>query len=164
MDSTTTNDRRVPTHATAAEIRYRDGRVFLGRIFIPSSSSRHSGAMRIDEWMNETGTFFPFLPDDSKATVLLNRDLVSVLAVAPIDESDLSLDAGLDEDVPKRRIAVEVGDRRIEGQVVVDMPENQRRMLDYLNRGESFLLLRTPDRWFLIRKSTIARVVEIEEG
>jgi hypothetical protein len=160
MDSSTMNDRRVPTHATAAEIRCRDGRLFLGRIFVPSSSSRHTGPMRVDEWMNEGGAFFPFLPDDSTSTVLLNREQVALLAIQPSEGGEADPEAEL----PRRRIAVELGDRRIEGEVVVDMPESQRRTLDFLNRGESFLLLRTPDRWFLVRKSLVARVVEIQEA
>jgi hypothetical protein len=157
------NELRVPTHATVAEIRCRDGRIFLGRVFIPGSSSHHSGAMRVDEWMNESGVFFPFLPDDSKATVLLNRDQVAVLAVAPVEETEAEA-VEPDMEIPKRRIAIELGDRRIEGEVRIDMPQSQRRVLDYLNRHEPFLLVRTPGRWFLVRKSLIARVVEIQEG
>jgi hypothetical protein len=156
------NELRVPTHATVAEIRCPDGRHFLGRIFIPGSSSHHSGAMRVDEWINEAGVFFPFLPDDSKSTVLLNRDQVAVLAVAPGEESAGHVEPEVE--IPRRRVAIELGDRRIEGEVLIDMPQSQRRVLDYLNRHEPFLLLRTPDRWYLVRKAMIARVVEIQEG
>jgi hypothetical protein len=154
---------RVPTHATEAEVRCRDGRSFLGRVFIPGSSSHHSGTMRVDEWMNEGGSFFPFLPDDSTSVVLLNRDQVAILAVAPRPETD-GEPVEPEPQLPKQHIAVELGDRRLQGEILLDMPQTQRRVLDYLNRHEPFLLLRTTDRWFLVRKSMIARVVEIQEG
>jgi hypothetical protein len=155
------NELRVPTHATAAEIRCADGRVFVGRIFIPPSSSHHTGSMRPEEWMNETGPFFAFLADDARATVLLNKQEVAVLSVAPGHDEDAEAE---DAELPVHRLAVELVDRRVEGVVVVDMPPGHRRVLDYLNRPEPFLLLRAEDRWHLVRKSLITRVIEIEEA
>jgi hypothetical protein len=92
---------------------------------------------------------------------------VAVLSVSPMAESEGEGEGGAvdpDPDIPRRRIAIELGDRRIEGEVHIDMPLNHRRVLDYLNRAEPFLLVRTPARWYLVRKSLIARVVEIQEG
>ena len=155
------NELRVPTHATAAEIRTADGRIFVGRIFIPSSSSQHTGSMRPDEWLNQTGPFFAFLADDAKSTVLLNKQEVAVLSIAPSQDEDARAE---DVDLPERRLALELGDSRIEGVLLVDMPPGQRRVLDYLNRPEPFLLLRTVDRWHLVRKNLITRVMEIEEA
>jgi hypothetical protein len=155
------NELRVPTHATAAEIRCADGRVFVGRIFIPISSSHHTGAMRPEEWLNETGPFFAFLPDEAKSTVLLNKQqvaLISVPAIVEVPEEDE------DAELPLHRVAVELGERRVEGFVLIDMPLNQRRTLDYLNRPDSFLTLRAGDRWHLVRKSLITRVIEIQEA
>lgn len=151
---------RVPTHATAAEIWCRDGRLFTGRLFIPVSSSQHDGPMRVDEWINTGSPFFAFLPDDAKKAFLLNRDQVAVLSVAPPDMD--AEETALEEETPSHRIVVEVGDRRLEGEVRIDMPEGHQRVLDYLNRPDRFLLLRTPKQWYLVRKSLIARAVEQE--
>jgi hypothetical protein len=164
------NELRVPTHATPAEIRSRDGRIFLGRVFIPESSSHHSGPMRVDEWMNESsrlnpggGWFFPFLPDDSESIVLLNREQIAMIVVAPGDDVPLP-EEEVEATLPHRRVAIEVGDRRLEGTVLIDMPDNQRRVLDYLNRPGPFLLIRNPDRWYLVQKELIDRVIELQEG
>ena len=155
------NELRVPTHATAAEIRCADGRVFVGRVFIPISSSHHSGPMRPEEWLNESGAFFAFLPDEAKSTVLVNKRQVAVLSVpAQVDEVADEEDAEL----PLVRVAIELGDRRIEGRVLLDMPMGQRRVLDYLNRPDVFLRLRAGDRWHLVRKELITRVIEIQEA
>jgi hypothetical protein len=151
---------RLPTHATSAEIRCDDGRVLTGRVFIPVSSSQHSGEMRPDEWMNEGTPFFAFLPDESKKAILLNKQQVAVLTIAPIPEV---LDEETREEVVTRRVAIDVGDRRVQGQIAIDMPENHRRLLDFLNRPEAFLTVRGDERWHLIRKGLITRVVEIEE-
>jgi hypothetical protein len=155
------NELRVPTHATAAEIRCADGRVFVGRVFIPVSSSHHSGPMRPEEWLNESGAFFAFLPDEAKSTVLVNKRQVAVLSVpAQVDEVADEEDA----EMPLVRVAIELGDRRVEGRVLLDMPEGQRRVLDYLNRPDVFLRLRAGDRWHLVRKELITRVIEIQEA
>src|SRR5687768_1926457 len=143
------NELRVPTHATAAEVRCADGRTLIGRVFIPSSSSHHTGPMRPEEWMNESGAFFAFLPDDAKATVLVNKAQVAVLSVPPLHDVDAE---GEDVELPVRQVSIELGDRRVEGALVIDMPLGQRRVLDFLNRPEAYLTLRTEDRWHLVRR------------
>jgi len=148
---------RVPTVALAAEVFCADGRVMRGRIFVPACAPRHAGASRPAEWINESGPFFPFLPDDSGSAVIVNKLEVLVLTVAA--EAD-SGDVVEDVEVPERRLSVECADRRFEGTVMIDAPENQRRVLDHLNRPEPFLVLRAGARHHLVQKARIARVVE----
>jgi hypothetical protein len=151
---------RVPTQATTAEVRCDDGRILVGRVFIPATASHHTGAMRPHEWLNEGAPFFAFLADESKSTVLLNKQQVAVLTIAPEIEVE---EQEKQEDVVVRLVAVDVGDRRIQGRIVIDMPENARRVLDALNQPEAFVTIRGEGRWHLVRKSLITRVVEIEE-
>ena len=151
---------RVPTVALAAEVLCSDGRRFVGRIFVPASASNHSGPMRPEEWMNESAPFFPFLPDDATAPVILNKREVLVITV-PADADAGDLPEGADN--PRRRVTIETRDRRFEGLVVIDMPQNQSRVLDYLNRPEAFLTLRDGDRHHLVQKDWITRVSEIRE-
>jgi len=148
---------RIPTVALAAEVFSPDGRVLRGRIFVPASAQRHAGASRPAEWINESGPFFPFLPDDSESAVILNKHEVLVVTVAA--EAD-SGDVLPDVEVPERRLSVECADRRFEGTVVIDAPESQRRVLDHLNRPDPFLVLRSGERHHLVQKVRITRVVE----
>ena len=149
---------RVPTNALEAEVLCADGRTFKGRVFIPVLSSHRAGPMRASEWMNDRSPFFPFLPAEGGDSFILNRDEVLVL----------TLDAGADRDGDdpadevsiRRRVIVECRDRRFEGDVAIDMPENLRRVADYLNRGEPFLIVEDGDRHHLIRKARITRVIE----
>jgi hypothetical protein len=150
---------RVPTVAVPAEVACVDGRTFTGRIFIPAAASHHSGPMRPEEWINESLSFFPFLPDDASVPVMLDKHTVLVVTVGAGDSPETQEDLGFEQ-----RVAVECGDRRLEGVLHIDMPEHHRRVQDYLNRPELFLTLWEGTRRHLVQKHHITRVIEIREG
>lgn len=147
---------RVPTVAVAAEVRCGDGRVFSGRIFVPAAASTHSGPMRAEEWINEPAAFFPFLSDREEVPVLLNKaEVVAVtLTSPPAEEERAPAEDGV------RSVTIECGALRFEGDLRIDMPEGQRRVLDTVNRPERFLTLRAGDRHHLVHKRHITRVLE----
>ncbi|HVQ31822.1 MAG TPA: hypothetical protein VMV21_19655 [Vicinamibacteria bacterium] len=153
-------DFKVPTVALAADVFCDDGRQFKGRIFLPASASAHAGVMRAEEWMNESNRFFPLLPDGASSPIILNKREVLVVTVPASADRDVVLD---ELHVRERRVAVECGGLRLEGTILIDMPEANRRVVDYLNRPEAFLTLREGDRHHLVCKPRITRVVEIRE-
>ena len=153
-------DLRVPTVALAAEVSCADGRLFPGRIFLPATASGHTGVMRAEEWMNEPHEFFPLLPDGARSPVILNKREVLVVTVPASADHDVVLEEAR---TPERRVAVECGGLRLEGTIVIDMPEAQSRVLDYFNRPGAFLTLRQEDRHHLVCKARITRVLEIRE-
>ncbi len=116
--------------------------------------------MRAEEWMNEPTRFFPLLPDGAVAPVILNKREILVITVPASADRDVVLDEIV---VRQRQVAVECGGLRLEGTLLIDMPEANRRVLDYLNRPESFLNLRQGDRHHLVCKARITRVLEIRE-
>jgi hypothetical protein len=150
---------RVPTVTLDVEIVCANGTWFVGRIFMPAASSHHSGPMRPDEWMNDGAPFFPFLPANLSTAVILNKADVVVLSV--LAGSDIAADV---PDLPRRRVQVECRDRVVGGIVVIDMPEGHRRVLDYLNTSDPFLIVYDGDREHLIRKARITRVTEPGEA
>jgi hypothetical protein len=151
---------RVPTVAMAAEVLCADGRSFRGRVFIPALASRHTGPMRLEEWLNEPTQFFPFLPDDANSPVLMNKREVLVMTFPspPADEDSL------EPEIPHRRVAVECEARRLEGVLVIDMPSHLSRVLDCLNRPQMFLTLHDGNQHHLVQKERITRVLEIPEA
>ena len=162
MSETPYRELRVPTTALQAEVVCADGRTFRGRVFIPDAASTHHGPMRPAEWMNDPAPFFPFQPENEPHSFLLSRSEVLVFTVqagANADLDDADGGGGL-----RRRVIVECGDRRFEGDIVIDMPSHQMRVLDYLNRADPFLIVRDGGRRHLIRKERITRVVEPEES
>ena len=150
---------RVPTIAFDAEIVCGDGTWFVGRIFLPAAASHHTGPMRPDEWMNDTTPFFPFLPAEASSPIILNKAEVVVLSV--VVEGELE-EPGVES--PHRRVQVECRERIVAGILVIDMPEGHQRVLDYLNRPDSFLVVRDGDREHLVRKERITRVTEPREA
>jgi len=149
---------RVPTVALAAEVACVDGRTFTSRIFVPAAASHHSGPMRPEEWINEPLPYFPFLPDDAAVPVMLNKHTVVTVTLQGGEGSEGDVPIGLE-----RRVAIECGERRLEGMVHIDMPENHQRVQDYLNRFELFLTLADGPRRHLVQKHHITRVTEIRE-
>lgn len=149
---------RVPTVALAAEVACTDGRTHAGRIFVPAAASHHSGPMRPEDWINEPLPFFPFLPDDAAVPVMLNKHTVIMVTLQGTEGTESEVQIGLE-----RRVAIECGERQIEGLLHIDMPENHQRVQDYLNRSELFLTLTDGPRHHLVQKHHITRVIEIRE-
>lgn len=154
---------RVPMLELAVEIVCGDGRSFSGRVFVPGQSGRHDGPMRAEEWLNEPTQFFPFVAGHGAAAEVFNkRELMVMTVAAQADEEIANGDLGAT--AVERRVSVECGERRFSGIVRIDMPENQTRVLDYLNRTDPFLTLRDGDRHHLIQKKRITRVLESREA
>jgi hypothetical protein len=152
---------RVPTVSLPAEVVDGEGRRSAGQVFMPAQASAHSGATRPVEWINSPGDFFPFLPEGAQSAVILNKSQVVLLVVgAPADADEVAEEEGL----PRRRVRIECGSQSFEGILLLDMPENQRRLQDYLNRPERFVELRDGERHLLVRKEAITRLHESPEG
>jgi len=114
--------------------------------------------MRPEEWINAPLPYFPFLPDDAAVPVMLNKHTVLVVTLQGGDSSEAFEPVGLE-----RRVAIECGERRLEGMLHIDMPENHQRVQDYLNRFELFLTLTEGTRRHLVQKHHITRVIEVRE-
>jgi hypothetical protein len=151
---------RVPTVAFSADVVCADGRCWTGQVFLPAAAPTHEGPARADEWMNDASPFFPFLATGESRAFLLNKREIVVLTVSASADA-----AGTIEPVGllSRRVLIEAEDQRLEGSILIEMPDDHARPLDYLNRNEPFLTLRDGDRHHLIQKKRITRIVEIPE-
>jgi len=152
------DDLRVPTTSLPVEILCADGHALLGDIFLPAHSALQEGPMRPEEWIETVLRFFPFRLLESRALAILNRtDVVSVTVPAG---SNAAADAAC-PDTPVVRIAVEAGGTRFEGNVLVDMPPDHQRIVDWLNAPAAFFTVRTGSAHHLIQKRHVTRVVEL---
>jgi hypothetical protein len=155
----TGSDFRVPTIPLFVELRCNDGRRFGGQVYLPAQSLNRDAPMRVDEWANGPQRFVPFRASEGACRTVINKHQLAVISVpaeANLDEDDL---AGC----PTYRVVVEIGDLRLEGQVVVDLPPAQQRVVDFLNRPEPFFTLRDGDRHHLVNKHHVTRVIEVPE-
>lgn len=150
---------RVPTVQVEAEVYWADGRTLGGHIFLPEQSAISPGPMAPTEWVNRDTRFFPFRLQGGPG-MLVNKRQVIAIAVP----NDLGGEEGAAPlDVPIRRVVVEAGGRSFEGSVSIDMPVSQQRLVDLLNRDDSFFLLHaTNGRDYLIQKDHASRVREVE--
>jgi hypothetical protein len=142
-----------------AEILCADGRSFRGRVFIPPWPCGTAGPCASRNGSTTRSPFFPFLADAAEAPVLMNKRevLVMTFPTPPPDEESAEPEG------PHRRVAIECEARRLEGVLVIDMPAHLSRVLDFLNRPQTFLTLRDDDRRHLVQKERITRVLEIPE-
>ncbi len=149
-------DLAIPTIQLQAEIRYFDERPLTGRIFLPQQAAHHEGPTRPEEWMNEGGPFFPFIPDSSDRAVILNKRYIVVLTVtAGYELLHLPEETGV-----STYVQVKCGSLELEGLVYIDMPDTNRRLTDWVNRPEPFLMLRDGDVRHLVQKSRITFLSE----
>jgi len=153
------HDFKVPTVQLATELHCVDGGVLKGHVYMAALSAVHAGPMLPQEWINSPPVFFPFREDRGE-TILVNKHQVLAMSVeAPAAGDEEAWEPG----VPTRRTMVEAGGKKFEGDVRIDMPENQRRLVDYLNRAEAFLCMFDGGHQLLVRKELISRVFEVEE-
>jgi hypothetical protein len=153
------HDFKVPTVQLATELHCVDGAVLRGHVYMAALSAVHAGPMLPQEWINSPPAFFPFRRDDG-TTILVNKHQVLAMSVAAPPAGD---EPSWEPADLVRRAVVEAGGKQFQGDVVIDMPENQRRLVDYLNRPESFLCLVSAEARLLVRKDFISRAIEIQE-
>jgi len=146
------NELRVPTVALPAEILNAEGQVLRGRIFVPAAASHHEGPTRPEEWINDPHWFFPFLPDDGTGPFLLNKEQLVVVTVA--------YERMEEHGELERAVRIECAGRTLEGNLHIEMPTNQQRVLDYLNQPPSFVALYAGDRVHLVHKRHVTRLTE----
>ena len=148
----------VPTTPVEGEAHCADGVSYRGNVFLPPSKSSQSGPMLAEEWMNEPEAFFPFLSEAHDSPIILNKKELLVLTLPAPEEPEA--EPGDAPVLEHRQVAVECGEMRVQGRVTLDMPAENRRVLDYLNRSEPFLSLIDGDRQHLVRREAITRVFE----
>jgi hypothetical protein len=142
---------RVPTVPVSAQILRADGTRVAGTIFLPAAASHHDGPPRPEEWINDGHPFFPFLPLDGSSAVVLNKDLLVAVTVAAT--------GGVILDV-EREVQVEAAGEKLAGILHIDLPENQQRLLDYLNLAPDFVPLYSGQSLHLLNKRHVSSFKE----
>jgi hypothetical protein len=145
---------RVPTTPIEAELQFVDGRALRGTVFVPASTSVHSGPERVDEWVNEAASFFAFRPEGTEGAELVGKRGVVRLSVSA---------SAAREDTPteveRSRVVIECSGSRFEGDIRLDMPDHQRRVIDYVNQPGAFISLHDGETVHLIQKRLVIRII-----
>ena len=148
------SDFSVPTRDVSVEIVLLGGRVLRGHVFVGSASATHAGPMHLDEWIGLEDAFFPFVAEEGRSALLLNKGQVLALSCATAEAHRAVAQS-------HHRVMVEAGGRRMEGIVDIEMPQDRSRLLDMLNGPARFFLLRDGDRSHLVQKGEVSRVTDL---
>jgi hypothetical protein len=154
-------DLRVPTATFVAEVVLADGEALHGRFFVPSHTSLHPGPMRPDERLNDDADFFPFLPADATEPVILNKRQVAWVTFDTRSFPRSGEDESLEILSPEHRVTVDCRGKRLEGVLVIDLPDYKSRVLDRLNQPERFLRIKDGDLLHYVSRDHISKVVEM---
>ncbi|MDR0330950.1 MAG: hypothetical protein LBH93_04490 [Chitinispirillales bacterium] len=148
---------RIPVTGRMVVIELMGGAQLGGLVFIPSAAPDHDGTMRLVEWLNAAGDFFPFQAHGEEGHAVLSKR--GVLCLTAYHERD-SDDYDLTDGTCKCGVAIEAGGQSFAGQLIVDTPYNNRRVLDVLNDGKQFVYLLDRGKEVHINKAFIIKVTE----
>ena len=151
---------RIPVTGRMVVIELIGGAQLGGLVFIPSAAPDHDGTMRLVEWLNAQGDFFPFQPRGEEGYAVINkRGVLCLTAYHERDSEDFDLTDG---STCKCAVAIEAAGQSFAGQLIIDTPYNNRRVLDVLNDGKQFVYLLESGKEVHINKTFIVQVVETE--
>ena len=142
---------RVPTTPIEVELQFIDGRASRGTVFVP-------GTAPIDAWIAEPSLFFPFRPEGAVAADIVAKASVVRLSFTPPPARNEDTDLVMAMD--RSAVVIECPGGRFEGEVLLDTPSNQRRVLDYANQPAAFISLHQGDSVHLIQKRLVIRIIQ----
>jgi hypothetical protein len=144
---------RVPTTPIDVELQFVDGRISRGTVFVPASTP-------VDSWVGEATLFFPFRREGAAEAELVAKRSVVRLSFTP----PAAPDPDTAPEVERCRVAIECSGGQFEGEILVDMPSHQRRLLDYINQPAGFVAVHQGGTVHLIQKRLVIRVVQKPSG
>jgi hypothetical protein len=157
---------RIPKREISAEVSLLGQPRKVVKLFLGERAESHSGPEKPSDLLNGSRAFFPAVEPPGRF-VLLHRDLITDLSVDaevefPAEESSGSAEA---EAVAKVLVELALQDgAKVRGTVQFLMPEGRRRLIDFLNTADRFLIVRGNGLARLINKRRIVRVEALEAG
>ncbi len=149
----------VPKLSATVLVRLTDGHAYKGEFRLASESAAHHGHERVKDVLNAEGPMIPFFNPEKNETTLLNKSHILMVELAAPDlasDSDTGTDFG-----DRRGLVVSLtGGIKVRGQVIINMPPDKDRTLDFLNRGERFFYLNSRDG---LRIANLDHVIQVEE-
>jgi len=152
---------RVPKREIQAEIVLFGQKPATLRIFLNEHAEGHTGFERPSDLFNGRGAFIP-ASEKKGGLVLLRRQAVTSVTVAA-DEEFSGGEPRVEDLAPDQATTMTVeilleDASRAHGTITFLMPEGQRRLQDFLNLPDDFLVVRDGEHARLINKHRIARI------
>jgi hypothetical protein len=157
---------RIPKREITAEVSLLGQPRKVVKLFLGDQAESRSGPEKPSDLLNGSRSFFPAVEPPGRF-VLLHRDSVTDLSVAaeiefPAEESPGGAGAAA---VARTLVELVLQDgSKVRGTVQFLMPEGRRRLIDFLNTAERFLVVRGDGLAHLVNKRRIVRVEILEAG
>jgi len=152
---------RIPKRQVPAQVLIPGHAPLPMTLFLAELAGTHAGGERPSDLLNGGQTFFP-ATDLQGSTVFLQRDAVMVVTVAAVHEmgdDPESVTPLVSDEATQVSLDVLLEDGSIlRGTTRFLMPEGKRRLQDFLNLPDRFLLLEEGERVHLINKQRIVRL------
>lgn len=142
---------RVDKREQPVALFLSDQVVHEGVVFLSPFASTHSGEETLLDLLREKDHFLPFRDGEGRF-ILVNKNAVTHVRYEGKTE---------DEPVIGDRIRVRIaffGGGVLEGTIVLDMPEEKNRLLDYVNASPGFFALEGGDARYIANGSLVREI------
>jgi hypothetical protein len=152
---------RIPQRVVVAEVTLEGQPKTEYRFFLSEAAKAHPGPERPSDLLNGARSFLPAYDIAAECVAILRRDAIMLITM---DAKEEFLDTDFAE-IPEfgesttGLIQVSLsGGQKISGELSYVMPDGQRRIQDFLNLGQVFVMLMTDGKVQFINKSHIVRI------
>jgi len=148
----------VEKRTVAVTIMFADGQTLDGELFLSQMAKRRLGKETVLDFMNEEQDFFPLKVAGDSSVRMINKARVAEVGVAVAVELE-------DEETTKavakqeRMTVVFRTGHQLAGIGYIEMPPQKSRIIDFLNQGSQFFLVKADDRAHVCNRSQISYVI-----
>jgi hypothetical protein len=142
---------RVDKREQPVALFLSDQVVHDGVVFLSPFASTHSGEETLLDLLRERDQFFPFRHTDGRF-ILVNKNAVTHVRY----EGKREEESGMGE--PIRVRITFFGGGILEGTIVLDMPEEKNRLLDYANASPGFFALEGKDAHYIANGALVREI------
>lgn len=145
-------EQKIVKNTRKVQVTLCDGRQIPGEVFLALFGAHHSGQQHLDELLNGEETFIPFRTGNSIS--LLNIEKIMMMKTESREEFDELMTLG-----KKYLVKVAVQNCKVlQGEVFVNLPDDNSRVRDWLNQSTRFLPIFFPDAIIYVNRAQIISV------
>ena len=160
MSSAAENQYRIPKQRVPAVIAFAGAPPQTLNLYLSERAATHEGYERPSDLLNKTTPFLPATGPDG-SVLILNRHAIRWVQIELHHEFEDATEVEVipHPDLTEAEIEVILSDEsHLRGTVSFCLPGSQRRVQDFLNLPDAFLVLRQEDVAVLINKDQIVHV------
>jgi hypothetical protein len=159
---------RLPKFPVAVELALSGRAVRTVEVFVAEHKDHAYSRQQLLDLLDAPAAFLPARDPTRGGVFLFNKETIVWVAISlsggalPVEEEPEAAEIQLFE--VRQRVEVELIDgARLIGEILYTPPAEKARTVDHLNQASRFLRLWTVDRVYLINKSFVLGVAELDD-